>query len=336
MRPRLFALAAALALGLGLAGPASAQCAGRDLMAELEATEPETHARILARAAEVANGDGIFWRVTAPGRPPSFLYGTLHSTEAASRWLSERAIDALGHARLLMVELTPAEQDRLETRLGSDPRFSVDLDGPRLSERLSPEEMAMAERVLAGRGLPIGIADRLKPWLLISAIAVPLCERSELAAGKRLLDDAISAEAKAWGIPVRGLETYEETFAAFDALSESEMTGLLVDGFASVPHEEDLRRTLEGLYTQGRIAAIMEFNIWHSAKSGRGGRARADVEALTHALITRRNRQWMERLEPELRRGGVFAAFGALHLPGETGMVRLIREAGYAVERVGG
>ena len=38
-------------------------------------------------------------------------------------------------------------------------------------------------------------------------------------------------------------------------------------------------------------------------------------------------------LEP-LKAGGVFIAVGALHLPGETGFVNLLRKAGYQVTAI--
>ncbi|GMG84098.1 TraB/GumN family protein [Paralimibaculum aggregatum] len=337
---RRFSIARAALAGLAmlaaalLPGAVAAKCGGTDLMAALAREDPAAHGRILARAAEVPNGEGLFWRVVAPGGAVSHLYGTLHSTEAAARWLPGPAISALGDARLVMVELTPEEQQRLERRISSDPRFAVDMEGPGLSERLAPEDLVQAEAVLAERGMSMSVAEKLKPWLLISTISVPLCEKAELAKGKRLLDDAIAAEARVWGIPLRGLESYEETFAAFDELSDAELTGLLVDGLASSADEEDLRRTLETLYAEGRIAAILEFNIWHASRHGRSDNPRAAAEALTRALIFGRNHNWMRRLRPELDRGAVFAAFGALHLPGSEGIVALLRRAGYRVERL--
>ena len=45
---------------------------------------------------------------------------------------------------------------------------------------------------------------------------------------------------------------------------------------------------------------------------------------------------WMAVMAPELERGGVFAAFGALHLPGAEGVVELLRQKGFTVTRVEG
>jgi uncharacterized protein YbaP (TraB family) len=48
-------------------------------------------------------------------------------------------------------------------------------------------------------------------------------------------------------------------------------------------------------------------------------------------LITRRNRLMAERLQPYLQEGNAFVAVGALHLPGETGLLELLEQRGYTV-----
>jgi hypothetical protein len=42
----------------------------------------------------------------------------------------------------------------------------------------------------------------------------------------------------------------------------------------------------------------------------------------------------VERLRPRLAEGGAFVAVGALHLPGEEGILRLLERQGYRVTRL--
>ena len=51
-------------------------------------------------------------------------------------------------------------------------------------------------------------------------------------------------------------------------------------------------------------------------------------------LIVDRNQRMAERMEPWLKQGGAFIAVGALHLPGEQGLIRLLRQRGYSVRVV--
>jgi len=48
-------------------------------------------------------------------------------------------------------------------------------------------------------------------------------------------------------------------------------------------------------------------------------------------LIVRRNQLMAERMQPYLQEGNVFVAVGALHLPGEAGLLNLLEQRGYTV-----
>jgi hypothetical protein len=55
------------------------------------------------------------------------------------------------------------------------------------------------------------------------------------------------------------------------------------------------------------------------------------AKRLMDSLINQRNNRMLERMLPKLKQGRVFIAVGALHLPGEHGLLNLLRGAGYAV-----
>lgn len=331
MRPML---AACLALAL-LAGPARGGCDGRDLMAALAAEAPAAEAALRARAAATPNGRGILWRVSpGAGERASHLLGTLHSTEAAARGLPAPAAAALSAARVVLLEITPAEQERLARRVAQDPGFLLDPNGPALTERLPARLHAAARAALGRRGIALAAADRLRPWFLLSLLSMPACERAAIAAGAPVLDQAIAAEAAARGIPVAGLETAGQSVAAVSSLSERDMTRLLIDAVAGASQAEDLRRTLETHYAAGEIALAAEVMVHLSEERGAIAGSRETAAALERALMTARNRAWLGRIAAEARRGGAFVAVGALHLPGAEGLVALLRGRGFTVERV--
>jgi len=60
--------------------------------------------------------------------------------------------------------------------------------------------------------------------------------------------------------------------------------------------------------------------------------ANADTNsAFEHRVIDERNKRMAKRMQPLLNKGGAFVAIGALHLPGEEGVLALLTEAGYSV-----
>lgn len=313
---------------------AAAECAGTDLLARLATTDPAAHAALFQQAHDVPNGRGKFWRVQRDGAPDSFLLGTFHDTGIARQPLDPAVSKALGEARLMLVEVTEDEQLKMQARMASDPTFVVDPGRTGLSGQLSDDERAAAERALAGRGVTLQIADKLRPWMLFSLLAVPQCVMREAQQGQPTLDGLLMSKAADAGIPVVGLESYQQAIDSIASIPADTMDELLIEMLRDMSGEEDSRRTSVGLYLAGEIAAIWEFSIMSGAETTGIGRSREIFDQLADLLINRRNRAWMTTMLPQMETGGVFAAFGAMHLIGESGVIELLRAEGFEVTRL--
>ena len=51
-------------------------------------------------------------------------------------------------------------------------------------------------------------------------------------------------------------------------------------------------------------------------------------------ILDQRNIRWAEQLPKQLEKGSNFIVVGALHLPGENGIINLLRKQGYKVKHV--
>ena len=322
------------------AGQSTAGCAGTDLLAQLKTADPAAHAGLFRRAHAVANGRGKFWRVSRPETinavPPSYLFGTFHDTGIARLPLERNVTRALAAARLMLVELTEEEQARLQARVSSDPDFILDASATGLSGQLTAAERAVAEAMLAERGVTLAVADKLRPWMLFSLLAIPQCTLREIQQGDPTLDVLLMSKAAAAGVPIAGLETYREAIAGLAAIPADTMTELLLEMLRDLSGEEDTRRTSVVLYRAGEIAAIWEFSVLSAAETTGMARSREIFAQFAASLIDARNRAWMGVLVPQLELGGVFAAFGSLHLPGKAGVIELLRARGFEVTRLDG
>jgi uncharacterized protein YbaP (TraB family) len=265
---------------------------------------------------------------------PSYLFGTFHDTGIARLPLERNVEQALAAARLMLVELTGDEQARLQARVAGDPGFVLGAGATGLIGQLTAAERAVLERKLAANGLTLALAEKLRPWMLFSLLAIPQCMLREMQRGQPVLDTLLMSKAAGAGVPVAGLETYEQALGGFAAIPAATMNMVLLEGLRSIAREEDFRRTSVGLYLAGEIAAIWEFSVRNTAETIGMARSRAIYTQFGAALIETRNRAWMGVLAPQLDLGGVFAAFGALHLPGEAGVVELLRARGFEVTRL--
>ncbi|MEM6943122.1 MAG: TraB/GumN family protein [Pseudomonadota bacterium] len=318
------------------AASAAMACGGEDLLALMPAGE---RAALERKAEAVINGQGRLWLVEAPSGAKGHLFGTYHDTEAGE-YLSPEIDTAFDGSERLIVELSGDELAAMEARLATDPSFTFADDGNGLAARLAAgldaDERRVAEEVLEARGLSLALATRLRPWILFSLLGTPACQLSAMGTGAPVLDRRLIDRADERSVPVIGLESYEAALGAFGALGEDDAMTLARDMLALAPREEDVRRTLLGLYAEGRtgmIRALSEHLAERHATRDREATV-ASGEAFVKAILSTRNQAWMTHLVPAMNEPGSFVAVGALHLPGEDGLVALLRADGFTVTPV--
>ncbi len=328
---RLTVLLACLALASAPA-PSPAACGGSDMLAALSQDDPATLAAIEGRAAAVPNGEGRFWRVERPGSAPSHLFGTFH-TSAAAATVPDAAWTALDDARLAVFELDLDEQAATKARVARNPELAFDRSAPPLSSRLDAESLATVRTALTMRGMPGVLSEQMRPWMLFSLLSLPVCELQAQMMGAQALDAAMAQRAQEAGVPQQGLETFDDVIDAFDRIGPDVLLAMLTGGRAMLDIEEDSFRTGRDLYAAGRIAAIAAFSAWVTDRYAGPGAA-ASMNTALAVLLDDRNAAWLPTLEDALEGGGAFIAVGTLHLPGEHGLVALLRDRGWTVTRL--
>ena len=58
-----------------------------------------------ARADDLVNGDGLLWRIEKPGIAPSYLFGTIHSTDKSALEIARRAAQSINGSKIVATEL---------------------------------------------------------------------------------------------------------------------------------------------------------------------------------------------------------------------------------------
>lgn len=334
-RPSRLVLAAMLALiaAPALADPAPPSCAGTDLVAKARAEEPEKYAAFEAEARKVANAEGLLWRIEPKGpkvAPPSFLFGTMHTTQPDLVALSEPLRAALGEARTVAVELADAKGAASQTQMVAYvTKNGVDFSGKGL-EGLTEAQVASIKKRLGDAGLPATIAPMLKPWFLALTLQVSACELKQMGAGKPTVDEVIEKTGRDAGAAIVGLENVTEQLDAVSKISEETARRMVRDAVADAKTSDDLQATTLALYRARRVG-------WYLAMKRETFGEGLDVSAYADFLegvVDRRNRLMLERSKALIDKGGVLIAVGALHLPGDKGLIELLRREGYAVSKV--
>lgn len=318
-------------LALVVIAPAAAQavCGGKDLFAELQQNDPAKLLELEEKAARTANGEGILWKIEKDGRSLSWLFGTIHMTDPRVTSLDAGAQDAFDSANRLVIETTDVlDEAKLLGELAKRPDLMMFTDGSTLMDSVSSEDAAILADGLRDRGIPIGSVAKMKPWMLLAAVAMPPCEQARKAAGEKILDARLASDAAAAGKHVSGLETAIEQMEAMASLPMDFHIRGLIDTLKLGARSDDVVETMIVLYKAGRTGMYWPL---FEATLGDGGALGEGYAAFEQTIITNRNQTMVDRAEPLLAEGGVFMAVGALHLPGEKGIVELLRAKGYRV-----
>jgi uncharacterized protein YbaP (TraB family) len=311
---------------------AAADCRGTSLLPKLRTSE--RFAALAEKAAASPNGTGKLFRVEREGLAPSYLYGTMHMTDPRVLALEPQADRALSDAERLVIETTdvltgPAASLAVLAR----PDLLNLPAGKRLGDYLTPDQRKTIEAKLSADGIPYGSVETLQPWFFSVGLLLPACETRRQAEGAEVLDVSLATRAAAAGRPVLGLETAIEQLEAMGSLSMGLQVQSLLVTLELKPEMPDIFETMIQLYLSGDIALISAVAEAAMPLSDIPEESVAAYTEFEDRIVEARNRTMAERLQPILKDGGSFVAIGALHLPGEAGLVELLRKAGYTVTR---
>jgi uncharacterized protein YbaP (TraB family) len=167
-------------------------------------------------------------------------------------------------------------------------------------------------------------------------LALPACDLDSLAQGKGGLDGMVIGYAQANGKPLLALESHDTVFRLFEGMAMEDQLGMIRSSLALEPYAADYAVTLADAYFAGESRLIWELTrLMTLQMPGQdSARVEADFAQMEQILMTDRNRAWIPVIEAAAKDGPVVAAFGALHLPGETGVLRLMEDAGFTLERL--
>ncbi|MEO3427320.1 TraB/GumN family protein [Pelagibius sp. CAU 1746] len=272
----------------------------------------------------IKHGEGRMWRVERGTAPPSHIIGTMHVSDRRVRNLPQPIQEVFQRSEQAAFELrfTPEEREAVLAGTGQTRACRCDLAG-----QLDKKTYARVVARAAKYGLPAKVVGQLHPFMLIYIFSMPPEEYRRQLDGDLALDFYLIQWAYDLGMRVEGLETLEEHMGVFDLIPERD--------FAEVMREQLDRLDAEpGQYEQ----LLQDYLVGDMRRTYREFQEEAERDAsarrFKEAFLDQRNRAMVERMIPLLERGRAFVAVGALHMPGEEGILSLLERRGYRVTRV--
>jgi uncharacterized protein len=268
--------------------------------------------------------DARLWRIERDGAEPSFILGTMHVTDPDVTTLSPAIEQAFDGAATLAVELTMDATTQAKLA-----KAMIASDFTWMDRRLDEQQRRLLADVAGQYDIAVTQLRLLEPWAVAAMFSFPPAELQRQMNGTKPLDFQLMDKAKASGKKLVALEKVEEQLDAFTGYSEQEQIRILTQTLENVQRVDKDFARMKDAYLRGNLADLNALADEGFAELGPGL-----GEQIQWRLIGERNRNMADRLEPLLNDGHVFVAVGALHLPGDGGVLNLLAQRGYRITAV--
>jgi uncharacterized protein YbaP (TraB family) len=280
---------------------------GQSLRAEVQ-TKPD-----------ILHPQGRLWKIEKPSVPPSYLFATMHVNDSRVVNLPPPVEQAFNDSSQFVMEMLLNFE-----AVGLVSRASFFSDGRTLDSVMQAKDYRRLLAVLQQRmQLEESVVRHMKPWAVFSLLMMPVEQGGGAALDMQLYRRSIQAQKS-----VAGLETAQEQVDVFDQMSIADQLWLLNQAVREIAQTDALFPEMLEAYVQGDLAALMLMQQQMMS-------AESDIDdRLMHRLLTVRNQRMVKRMLPYLQQGDAFIAIGALHLPGQDGVLHLLQQQGYSVAPV--
>jgi len=272
------------------------------------------------QANEITSEDrALFWSVHKQGKPAGYLLGTIHSEDPRVLDFSTDFLEKLKENNVFAMELVPdmAALARL-TELMNYP------DGTSLESVIGQQRFAALVSAMSAYKLPANLINRMKPWAAMMTLSTPQPETGFF------MDLSISLRASGNGMETIGLETIEQQLSFLQDMPMQMQLDLLDQAIAEYGQVKQAHDEMVDAYLKDDLRELQSLSEEQlTSVSGEVG------DYFMAFGIRARNLRMAESLWPFLETSKVFIAVGALHLPGEDGLINLLRRRGYELKPLG-
>ena len=302
-----------------------------------EVFAPVGYTEIQRASRKIENGVGKFWRITSPGGKVSHLWGTIHSNQPMLLDLPQKVEREIDAARVVALEMDYIPNTRREIFEHATRNRYRNRGEPSFMSLGLPSEL---ESWIRDRFVGIGWGHDGPDILTLEEVAGVLlwdvCNDFNDSTYP-IQDSRIQMLGALAGASIVGLEPADAITNTLKDPDNLDLVEAMIATYGAYLNPEASPKetaTYYALYLEGRLA---EWMIWEHSYMDHlfpDGQGLDWLRRTDDYLLVKRNHDFLATALPELDEGGVFIAIGAFHLPGTEGMVTLLRNEGFTVERV--
>ena len=306
-----------------------ARCNGKDVRAYL--SDPQ-RAALQRKAGATPYGQGNHWIATR-GTRTIHIVGTMHVNDHRLNRVMRNLRQIIPQVDAVLLEVSPTQAKRFWTSLKGQKDLFVLPGGTSVHTVMSTDGWQNLTDAAQQRKLNPDEVAKLQPWLLSMLLTGSSCGPQGMFASNGL-DNRIEKVARRNRIPIGSLETVESAIRMLSRRSLADQVRMLEFDLLQADNGDNAYITTREAYFDQDMAAAMILEKWRYLRDIPGSKAtRARLwRQYENDLLSHRNRNWI----PVIRRTSgntLFVAVGAAHLPGKYGVVNLLRQAGYKMQR---
>lgn len=264
-----------------------------------------------------ADGNTLLWEISGKDlKKPSYLFGTFHMMCKDDIRFSDNLRKALSSSKELMLEM---DMDDPSNTLGAI--FFINMkNGKTLKDLYSAEEYKRLEKYFKDSlGTGLMMLQRMKPNFL-EAMLYPKMMPCKTMSG---VEEELMKLAKTDKKEITGLETIAFQASVFDSIPYDTQARDLLRTIDSIQNYRLYFDTMLHIYKNQQLSQME--NLFEKEPG---------FEETKDVLLDQRNRNWVGQLKSILPKKSIFIAVGAGHLPGDQGLISLLKKEGYILRPI--
>lgn len=280
------------------------------------------------------NGDeskGAFWKID-DGDNTVYLLGSIHVSDGKLYPMQKEIMKGFVNSDALVVEcnvanMTPEVQAQVQ-------QIMLLSDGTKLEDHVSEETFEQFVELAAKAGLTREMCNMYKPWAagsIASSVNMALSGKD----ASRGVDMFLINLSTAYQKDIEELETVMLQMNMFDSFSAELQEMNLKSSLVNESNDEILDMMLQSWH-EGDLEKLQESLNEEGVSESMTAEEQALSEEFNKKLLADRNPAMIEKIKGMLNESekNYFVVAGTLHMVGDDGIVKVLEDAGYTVERI--
>lgn len=270
---------------------------------------------IISSIAQIPTEKTLLWQVTGNGiSKPSYLFGTIHLICPAEMKMPEVVKEKFSTAEELYLEIDMDDPNMMKEMMAG-----MQMKDTSTLENLMGNKFESVNTAFkTATGMPLKMLNTAKPLLIMSMVYPSLLGCTPVS-----WESVFEKMAQEKGIAINGLEKLQDQMGVFEKIPYQVQSDILAKMLLNIDSSKMEFQQMMNVYKK---KDINQLNILTQKEE--------DFGKYQDVLLSNRNHNWIPVIGEQAKKRPTFFAFGAGHLGGETGVINLLRKAGFTVKPV--